>query len=195
MTYRYPFIVSLLLISVRIFAASPAIPITDLYKLQNERELKQAVREYEKLDTYDALKRSGIAYHNLATLKIDGASEKAVQFLKRASDMKPTDSITLAYLGSATTMTARDSWNVFTKMEEANRGFNLLDKAVVLDPNNAVLRVLRINNSLQVPDFLGRKRIVKPDFAKIEQLLAENPNQLDPETVADVRKKVGKLDK
>jgi len=191
MSYKYSLILALLLIPGSICA----MPITDLYKMQNENELRQAIADYEKLDTYDAIQRSGIAYHNLATLKVSGASEKAVKFLKKASDMKPTDSITLAYLGSATTMSARDSWNMFTKMADANRGFNLLDKAVSLDPNNAILRVLRINNSLQAPDFLGRKRMVKSDFAKVEQLLTENPNQLDPETVADLSRKAGKLDK
>lgn len=194
MVPRYGLVISVLMGSTHLFAMSPGmLPMTSLYKLYNKPALQQVLIEYEKGDTYEGLKRSGIAYHNLAALNVGGASVKAIRYLKKAYERNPSDSITLAYLGSATTMSARDSWNIFTKMEEANRGFNMLDKAVALDPNNAILRVIRINNSLEAPDFLGRKRMIKPDLSKIDQILSDTPGQLDVETLDNLRKKTGKI--
>jgi len=183
-----------LFIPQMIVAATTSPAMSSLYKLENEKELKQVISETEKSDRVEDLIRTGIAYHNLSVLNVGAASDKSVDYLKKALELRPTDSIVMAYLGSATTMMARDSWNIFTKMGDANRGFNLLDKAVATDPENVIVRVIRINNSLQAPDFLGRKRIAKQDMTKLEQILSQNPNSLDAGTIADVRKKVSKAD-
>ena len=166
------------------------ITMQDVYRLRDKDQLKKLISEQEsiaqKKKDYPVLKLMGVAYHNLGIIKVSGSSEKSVFYLQKAYELNPDDNETLAFLGSAITMKARDSWNFFTKLSEVNKGTNLLDKAVSREPDNCVIRVVRGNNSLCLPDFLGRKKIAKQDFLKVEQILSRKNNELDSNTIAEV---------
>jgi hypothetical protein len=172
--------------------------VNNIYGLMDENALKQIVEQGEKniaINPSDKrmLKILGIAYHNLGSLKVNNAPAKAVKYLDMSLMISPDDYVVLAYLGSATTMVARDSWNFFTKLSEVNKGANLIDKAVVKAPTNIVIRVVRAQNSLQLPTFLNRKTLAKQDFLYVEELLKKNPSGLDPATKAAVFSQLGNI--
>ncbi len=168
------------------------IPLIKLYGLREETALKQLINaEQSTAKTPVQQKRLGIAWHNLAVLEESGAAEKAFNILKPLRKELPKDYEVLAYLGSSQTMIARDSWNPVTKISYANKGITLLDKAVSKDKDNVVIRVIRMNNSLALPGFLGRSEKVKPDLEYSLKLF--NTTEVPAETSSEVYLKMGQL--
>src|SRR3989338_4393039 len=102
------------------------IELQQLYGLREKEALQNFVQKTENetgansSDT-QKLKMLGIAYHNLATLKVRDASKKAVAYLQKARNLSPNDAEIQSYLGSATTMVGRDSWNVLAKLPNVNK--------------------------------------------------------------------------
>jgi tetratricopeptide (TPR) repeat protein len=139
----------------------------------------------------ERLKRLGIAWHNLAVLKVDGASAVAQKWLKEASAAAPTDAQVMVYLGSAQTMIARDSWNVMTKMSEVNKGTALIDKAVRLAPDDITVRMVRMTNGLALPGFFGRAPKAREDLVYLHGLLAKQT--LLPATSAEICYRLGDI--
>jgi len=72
------------------------------------------------------LKDLGIALHNLAREKVDGASKEAVIYLEKAVAADGKDFEALAYLGSAHAMLGRDSRFVVNKVRNVNKGLSYL---------------------------------------------------------------------
>ncbi len=141
------------------------IPLTQLYGLREVTALEQLIsQEQNAKNTPDEQKRLGIAWHNLAVLEQSGAAQKAYDILKPLAKILPKDYEVLAYLGSAQTMVGRDSWNPISKISDVNKGIAQLDQAVSKAEDNYVIRLVRINNSMALPGFLGRGGKVKPDL-------------------------------
>lgn len=139
-----------------------------------------------------ALKTLGVAYHNLASLKVDGTAADAVATLTKAVDLLPDDAEALAYLGSAYTMSARDSWNVVDKVKNVNKGIALLDKALRKDGDNIRLRILRANNALALPGMFERKPVAKEDFAFVASRF-EASGRSDPVLLSEIYFKLAGL--
>lgn len=137
------------------------------------------------------LKRLGIAWHNLAVLDVSGASTKARSWLEKAHASYPHDMTILAYLGSARTLVARDSWNVVTKVSNVNQGINLIDRAVRNAPNDVAARLVRANNSLTLPKFFGRRSRAVEDFSFLHDHAREL--RLGAELEAEVCVRLGEL--
>ncbi|MFH1984200.1 MAG: tetratricopeptide repeat protein [Pseudomonadota bacterium] len=137
------------------------------------------IRRYEKKlkddpDDVDALKRLGFVYHHQAALHVDGYLDRAIASLEAVMAKTPSDWEAYAFLGSCYTMVARDSSNPFTKMHMVSKGTGMIDDAVKKDPKNILIRVLRANNSLNLPGFLGRRHFAMEDYLYIEQI-ADDP--------------------
>ncbi len=124
-------------------------------------------------------KRLGIEWHNLAVEEQSGAAKKAVEILKPLVKKSSKDYEVLAYLGSSLMMVGRDSWNPLTKMTSVNKGIDLVDKAVVKDKDNITIRLVRIYSSLDLPDYLGRRSKIKPDFDYLIDLIQRKDASLD----------------
>jgi len=97
-----------------------------------QHDLLKIVRSYSSKvsrDPSNAKSRLilGIAYHNLARLGYEDYSDRAFEHLERAYQLSPNSNVTLAYLGSAETLQARDSWNPLTKLGKANTGIQKID--------------------------------------------------------------------
>ena len=63
--------------------------------------------------------------------------------------------------------------NPVTKISEVNKGIALLDQALAKDQNNYVIRIVRINNSLSLPGFLGRANKAKLDLEFLVELFKQ----------------------
>lgn len=168
--------------------------IKRLYNLTDKDSLEMIISDLEKASPLnkDNLKLLGIAYHNLAILEVKGASYKTVEYLERANQLSPYDYEVLAYLGSAKTMAARDSWNFFTKLSKVNEGINMMDRAVSKSPDNIAVRMVRANNGLKLPGFLNRKDIALRDFQHLE-ILVQRVEGVSPDLKAEIFYQLGML--
>lgn len=141
----------------------------------------------------ESLKVLGMAYHNLATLKVKGASEKAVEYLKKAHKQNPDDQLFFAVLGSATGMMGRDSSNIVTKMKGANKGINMIDRAIMKDPDNVLIRMIRANMSLRLPKFFNRRKFAKVDLLHIEEIIKREPKKVSTAFNTEVHYRLGMI--
>ena len=140
----------------------------------------------ENPDDAKILKSLGIICHNLGILKIRGASQEAVRYLRRANELMPDDYEVLAYLGSAETMIARDSWNPIKKISCANEGIRLIDEAVYKDPGNIIVMLVRINNSLFLPKLFKRSDLAKEDLLHLLELSKRRKEDFTLEMMAEI---------
>jgi tetratricopeptide (TPR) repeat protein len=103
--------------------------------------------------------------HDLAVEKGNSEYTKyAKESLKILLDENPTHVIAMAYLGSVHTLIGRDAYNPINKIKEVERGCDLMDKAIEMDPNNITIRIIRSQNNLQLPDFFNRFPYVGSDL-------------------------------
>lgn len=127
---------------------------------------------------YEALKALGIAYHSKARKDAKEHAPRAVEYLSSAYEINRKDTEIMCYLGSATTMMARTTWNPIKKMSYVNKGTALMDKAVKRDPDNVSVRMTRALNSKNLPSFLNRGNIAFEDFEYLAGLIEKNPESL-----------------
>jgi len=169
-----------------------------LYGLRDKEALlktleKKKTELKENPDDVKILKSLGIIYHNLGILKIHGAPQEAVKYLRRANELMPDDYEVLAYLGSAKTMIARDSWNPIKKISYANEGIRLIDEAVYKDPDNIAIRFVRANNSLSLPKFFKRSDLAKKDLDYLLELSKRRKEDFTSEMMAEIYFHLGNI--
>ncbi len=172
------------------------VALKKIYGLRDKSRLQNVIAEAEKAmeqnpSDQHSLKVLGIAYHNLGVLKVSGAPKKAEEYLEKSKNASPDDYEVLVYLGSAKTMVARDSWNVFTKISNVNKGVNMIDSAVKKAPDNITLRIVRADNSLALPGSFNRIHFVKEDFLHSEKLIERASSEIDADTRAEVFYQLG----
>ena len=161
----------------------------DLHNL-NDVELENVISNFRQRlkqspGDIEALKGLGIAYHIKATNDTKHYAPLAVEILTQAYEKNEKDNETLCYLGSATTMMAKTTWNPVKKMSYVNKGAAFMDKAVRRDPDNVSVRMTRGKNSIRLPSFLGRGGYALEDFEHLA-LLIEQRLDLSPSFKKDV---------
>jgi len=174
------------------------VALQQIYGLRDKEILQDFIQKTENeiratSSNIQKFKMIGIAYHNLATLKVKDADRKAVVYLQKAYFLSPNDDEVQAYFGSAITMIGRDSWNVLTKIDTVNKGIKMIDAAVVRMPDSIVIRMVRANNSLDLPDIFKRKEIAKKDFQYLEMLVTKSSLDIDPDIKAEIFYQLGML--
>ena len=164
-----------------------AVWARDWHELQDmgDTKLAEKISEFqERLDKnpadYEMVKAIGIAFHVKAGKDAKKYAPKAVEFLTRAHEINKKDCETMCYLGSATTMMARTTWNPVKKMSYVNKGTGFMDKAVRRDPDNVSVRLTRAFNSKSLPSFLERGHIALEDFEYLAGLIEKNPDVSQP---------------
>lgn len=142
--------------------------------------LAQAAQFQQRLDQnpadYEALQGLGIVYHSMALKDSKTYAKKAVQYLEQANQKKSDDTVVLCYLGNAYTLLARDASDKSRKMSTVSKGIGFMDKAVRMTPDNITVRLIRANNSKNLPRFLNRRSIAYEDFEHLVDLLKNKPD-------------------
>jgi hypothetical protein len=133
--------------------------------LDNERS------ESDEQNTSDQLRESGIYFHDSALAGEPDAADKSFSAFSELKKIMPDDYEVLAYLGSARTMVARDMSNPIARISECKKGLAMLDKAVQQDEHNYLIRLIRANNSLALPDNFKRKKKAKEDLLYLIDLI------------------------
>lgn len=191
--------IGMVIVSVA-FPCYAEMELRQLYGLRKKESLQKFVWNAEQeskddLSDIKKLKMLGIAYHNLAVLKVKDASRKATAYLQKAYSLAPADDEVMVYLGSSTTMVGRDSWNVLTKVSIVNKGIKMMDEAVARMPDSIVVRMVRANNSLDLPEFFQRKGIARKDFEHLEMLITKPSAEVEPDIKAEVFYQLGMFSK
>lgn len=170
--------------------------LLELVSLQDQRLLRQEIMRQNGLPLPQragplALKRIGIAWHNLAIASVNKASTQAESHLRRAYRVAPSDPEVMAFLGSSKTMVARDAWNPATKALQLNQGLTLIDRAIQQAPDNVIVRMVRMTNSLSLPSFVGRASKAREDLLRLQALFERVPPH--PQLAAEVSYRLGEL--
>jgi tetratricopeptide (TPR) repeat protein len=162
-------------------AASPrAQDWTTLHQLTEAQLADKIAQLHKQLESeptrYTTLQTLGIAYHLQAERDPKKALPRAVEFLSRAYALDARDSVTMVYLGSATTMLARTTDDPMRKMAYVTEGIALMDKAVRRDPDHLAVRLLRGLNAARLPAALHRSEVAIEDFEHVVGLMPQYPN-------------------
>lgn len=121
-----------------------------------------------------------IGWHSLAALGVEDASHEADARFEALLEKRPGDAEILAYLGSAKTMLARDTWFLPAKLTRVNRGIELMDQAAALAPDNLRVRGVRASNGLRLPPSFDRKPLALADLEAMAAILHRQPETDQP---------------
>ncbi len=112
-----------------------------------------------------------------------GDLSKAVDTLKKAAAEYPDNSDIYAAWGLYTGQMAGGTDDMMEAFSYTTESFNLLDKALELDPKNANALLYRGIMGINVPRFLGRLKGALNDLIKIEAIYLENREDFPIETL------------
>lgn len=132
-------------------------------------------------DNQQLLLKLGKHYHNLAGEGNSSAQNRAEKCLSKLLSLDPNNALALVYYGSVLTMKARDAGSSWDAMEFLRTGFTRMDKAVILAPKEAEVRLIRGINSLHIPEEFQRLFLALEDFQAIESLIATSDRDWEKE--------------
>ncbi len=174
-SFKLSFILLLILIFYLIlFLPLIAYSMDDLAILKNiidtEKEDKLLAIVNKWINSSDELANLylGIAYHNLALIDSIKYAEKAVSYFNNYKGIKFL-SIATGYKGSAITLVANSfskKGNLMAAASKLTEGFELLDKAIKMDPENIIIRFLRAENGIEITETtpFNRSKVVEEDL-------------------------------
>ena len=122
----------------------------------------------------DVERELGIVYQRLSPPDRWAYLDEAIRHLEAAREKLPEDVKLLVYLGLSRAAKARDgSVPLLEKWALARRGFEFLDQALALDPENFSARLLRAKAQLLAPPILGRGQTLKADEIRLTRFLTD----------------------
>jgi tetratricopeptide (TPR) repeat protein len=182
------FILLILTAFLSIHAAAAETKILYLSPEKAKQELQMLLPQYEE-NQQDAklLQQIGLCYHSIGEAGDADAVVRSIEFLEKAAKLQPNDNEIKAWLGSATSMRARDAvfWE---KMNYSNQGIALMDAAMSAEPDNISIRIIRGNNYLNAPSFLGKDGTAVSDLEFAASKLHGSDNK---ELLQEIHYKLG----
>ena len=123
------------------------------------------------------------------------ALKQATKLLEDLTKKEPENALARAYLGSATALVARVSWNPLTKVKYANLGTKNIDRAVAMEGDLFSVRIVSFRVNEALPDMFDRKEAAIADGVKLHELFeAANRSEEMRETMAYVYKRLSELE-
>jgi hypothetical protein len=137
------------------------------FAVDTKRELEQRLavlveRTAMSKEDAEAWFDRGVVEHTLTLVYGASLSKDAVTSFATSYSLKK-DPVTMAYLGSAWTLIGRDSKNPIEKIDGVMKGCEFLDAAVKEAPDNLVVRRIRYENNIALPDIFERGQLVEAD--------------------------------
>lgn len=134
---------------------------------QTLRELEaDAQARPHDLDAQMALAR---ALYFRGVQKDAAAVERVVPMFERLARQVPHDPVTLAYLGSARLLLARQLTWPLKRLNLCKQGMGELDRAVAAAPANLQVRYLRGLSAYYLPSFFGRAQQAADDLTAVSE--------------------------
>ena len=87
----------------------------------------------------------------------------ATAFAVKLEDVTADDKVLLAYKGASITMVAKFKKKVSEKISTFKEGSKLIEIAVVSEPNNIEIRLIRLSIQENVPGIVNYKKNIKDD--------------------------------
>lgn len=126
----------------------------------------------KKPDDSDVLLKLGMCYHDISSEYDKNFGKEAVKYLKKAYELNPVAE-TKSWIGSAFMLIARYAEEMEDKISAVQQGIIYIDGAIEEDPESIIARLIRIENSMYLPEALQRLDVIEKDFtflfAKIEK--------------------------
>lgn len=144
-------------------AAKPRVTVTDAEERDRIEVVEAALRDRPGDETL----RFELA-RLLVREAVDGdrtAAERCLEMLEGLDRRRPDDPLVLAYLGTARLLEAKRLRAFWRKGSVAKDGLRLLDRAVMLAPEDVEIRFLRGRSTYAIPFFFGRRDEAARDLA------------------------------
>lgn len=170
------FCLLLIVNQIKIYAQDSNSILLNIIDTDDEKQLISIVEKWQKENDENAPLFVGVAYHNLALIDSEKYSNLSIQWLDKYKG-KNFFSVALAHKGSAITLVAnslskkKDFMGAAAKL---NEGFEIIDKAIKLDPNNIIIRFLRAENGIEITENtpFDRSKVVEEDLKFLEKNLS-----------------------
>ncbi|MFN5183636.1 MAG: hypothetical protein ACK5D5_11510 [Bacteroidota bacterium] len=106
--------------------------------------------------------------------KSKAKTESMIKYLQNKNTFN--DPVLKGYLGMSHILLAKHGFNFFTRLNNFNKGKEILEDAISRDKNNIELRFLRLTVQMNVPGVLNYssnidsdKKIIRDNFSKIKE--------------------------
>jgi len=133
-----------------------------------------------------ALLELGKLYHSLAADGHKDAVPKAEKIFEEVLKIEPDNAEALVWYGSVLTLKGYYEWLPIMKLVYVWRGIEEMRKAVELDPDNPVVRLVRANTSLALPRFFMQLKVAVRDFEYLLMLYEKSPNKFSKDMLVNI---------
>lgn len=134
--------------------------------------------EADRARTADAFYAAGVKCHDIQRDFAQSMIDKADEYF-RASLAYRDSALARAHLGSAHIIQARDAASVISKVAEANTGLKEVDAAVKSAPDDILVRAIRIECTIELPEMFKRLDTVTADLKNLLERYAKSPSSFD----------------
>lgn len=97
----------------------------------------------------------------------ENSDSSTTLFKKLSKENNKSKAIVFGYKGMSYLLEAKHSFNVYQKFSYFNKGTNILDSAINMDPENRELRFFRYSVQDNAPSFLGYNEELSIDKKRI----------------------------
>ena len=164
---------------------SQALPQTEAEDIQTQIAVfEDSLRE--EPENIVILLKLGILYHNLGVEGDKKAVKRARNLFEKLLELEPQNAEALAWYGSVLTLRGRDVLFPVSKLSYVNNGIEKMDKAVELAPDNISVRMIRANNSLNLPGVFHRIEIAITDFEHLLTLREKRQEEFSKSLLAKI---------
>lgn len=161
-------------------------------KAELPMEVKQAKENHEKDPNNYGLHLKYAKDLFLITEKIPDFNKQAYEELGKVYEKNKNNAEAMVYYGAATTKMANYAKSVEGKMDYVKKGFELLDEAVQIAPDNIEVRMARGLTGIAVPDFLKRYDNAIKDFEYIINSAEKKKQVVSEKTLSLARESLKK---
>ena len=127
----------------RLLALDPQSPYAAVVTTKLDQAFPKELLATPEVEDLTELIHWGKRFHNQALAEDRAAAHKAREYLQKAHELAPRNSLVEAYYGSAVALTARYSRNSSTMFGDAVMGLMLINSALRRRPKDPQIRLLR----------------------------------------------------
>ncbi|MBN2414909.1 hypothetical protein JXO52_03660 [bacterium] len=152
------------------------LPLTAAPLLQAQTDWEKQIKADP--DNVSLLLQAGIDCHQRANMGDGRSLVTAEKYLGKALELDPRNGLAMVFYGSLMSINAREETVGWKQMEFMQIAFAKMDKAVMLYPDDAEIRLVRGINHCYLPEMFGRLDTALSDFACIEELVTSGRDSL-----------------
>jgi hypothetical protein len=130
--------------------------------------------EAERARAAEAYLKAGVMCHDIQRDFAEPMIAKADEYLRASLAYRET-ALARAYLGSAHIIQARDAASVISKVAEVDTGLKEVDAAVESAPDDILVRAIRVECTVELPEMFKRLDTVSSDLKVLLEAYSKSP--------------------